>query len=198
MVRAFTPDPVPPGVVDDLVDLARRAPAAGNTQTFDVVVLEGDDTARFWDVSLPPARREGFGFPGLVAPVLLLPLVRPAAYPERYAEPDKAGTGLGAGTERWATPYWWVDGGMAVMALLLGAVDAGLGASLFGLFERAGRARHARGSPRTVGPWGRSPWGTPPPTPRAGRRRAPGGASTRSSTTAVGDRSPRHPTLTVR
>lgn len=169
MVRAFTPDPVPPGVVDDLVDLARRAPAAGNTQTFDVVVLEGDDTARFWDVSLPPARREGFGFPGLVAaPVLLLPLVRPAAYPERYAEPDKAGTGLGAGTERWATPYWWVDGGMAVMALLLGAVDAGLGASLFGLFERERAVLDALGVPADRRALGAIAVGYPAPDP-AGR-----------------------------
>ena len=61
--------------------------------------------------------------------------MRQAAYLERYAEADKAATGLGAGEQRWAVPYWWVDAGAAVEHLLLGAVDAGLGACLFGLFD---------------------------------------------------------------
>ena len=39
----------------------------------------------------------------------------------RYAEEDKARTGLGAGADAWAVPYWWVDGGMAAMTLLLAA-----------------------------------------------------------------------------
>ena len=39
MVRAFTEDPVDPAVVDGLIDLARRAPAAGNTQGSAFVVL---------------------------------------------------------------------------------------------------------------------------------------------------------------
>ena len=45
MVRAFTADPVDPSVVDDLVDLARRAPSAGNSQGMAYLVLEGADTA---------------------------------------------------------------------------------------------------------------------------------------------------------
>src|SRR5690606_7060757 len=77
---------------------------------------------------------------GLVAaPVLLVALVRPESWVERYGEPDKASTGLGEGVDAWSVPYWWVDGGAAVEHLLLGAVDAGLGACFFGLFghERA-------------------------------------------------------------
>jgi nitroreductase len=137
MVRAFTDDPVQPGVVDALIDLARRAPSAGNSQGWAFVVLEGpEQTARYWDVTLPPDRRAGFRWPGLVtAPVLVVALVRPDAWVERYAEPDKATVGLGAGTSGWSVPYWWVDGGMAVEHLLLGAVDAGLGACFFGLFD---------------------------------------------------------------
>lgn len=135
MVRAFTPDPVDPTVVDHLVDLARRAPSAGNSQGMAYVVLEGRRTAAYWDVSLPPDRRATFGWPGLVdAPVLVLVLVRPAAWVERYAEPDKAATGLGASADAWPVPYWWVDVGMAAEHLLLGAVDAGLGACFFGPF----------------------------------------------------------------
>ncbi|CAN5657667.1 hypothetical protein BH20ACT2_BH20ACT2_06740 [soil metagenome] len=32
-------------------------------------------------------------------------------------------------------PYWHVDAGMAIEAVLLGAVDVGLGACFFGLFD---------------------------------------------------------------
>ena len=67
--------------------------------------------------------------------MLVIALVRPGAYVERYSEPDKSRTGLGEGEDRWPVPYWWVDGGMAVEAMLLGAVDAGLGALFFGIFD---------------------------------------------------------------
>ena len=137
MVRAFTEAPVDPATVDHLVDLARRAPSAGHSQGWAFVVLEGaEQTARYWDVTLPAERRSGFRWPGLVAaPVLVVALVRPAAWVDRYAEDDKAATGLGEGAGEWPVPYWWVDGGMAVEHVLLGAVDAGLGACLFGVFD---------------------------------------------------------------
>jgi nitroreductase len=135
MVRDFTDAPVAPEVIDALIDLARRAPSAGHSQGWAFVVLEGDDTARYWDASLAPERRKSFRWPGLVAaPVLVVVLVRPDTWVERYAEEDKVATGLGGAADDWPVPYWWVDGGAAVEHLLLGAVDAGLGACLFGLF----------------------------------------------------------------
>ena len=67
--------------------------------------------------------------------MLVVVLTRPDAYVERYAEPDKARTGLGEAADRWTVPYWWVDAGAAVEHLLLGAVDAGLGACFFGVFD---------------------------------------------------------------
>jgi nitroreductase len=137
MVRAFTPEPLPEGEIAVLVDLARRAPSAGHTQGWAFVSLEGAaETARYWDVALPAERRVAFRWPGLIAaPALVVVLVRPAAWAERYAEPDKEATGLGAGESAWPVPYWWVDGGAAVEHLLLGAVDRGLGACFFGLFD---------------------------------------------------------------
>lgn len=137
MVRAFTDEPVGPEVVDELIDLARRAPSAGNSQGWAFVVLAGaTETARYWDITLPPDRRDGFRWPGLVAaPVVIVALVRPDAWVERYAEPDKAATGLGQGPGEWPVPYWWVDTGMAVEHLLLGATAAGIGACFFGLFR---------------------------------------------------------------
>jgi nitroreductase len=97
---------------------------------------------------LPPARRDRFRWPGLLrAPVLVLPYVRPGAYVERYAEDDKARPGLGEDPGQWPAPYWHVDGGMAVMAMLLAVVDEGLGALFFGQFEHAAALRAALGVP---------------------------------------------------
>jgi nitroreductase len=148
MVRAFTTDPVDPQVVDHLVDLARRAPSAGHSQGWAFVALEGEETSRYWDLTLLADRRAAFRWPGLVtAPVLIVALVRPDAWVERYAEPDKAAAGLGDDVADWPVPYWWVDGGMAVEHLLLGAVDAGLGACFFGLFEHEAAVLSALGVP---------------------------------------------------
>lgn len=144
MVRAFTAEPVATAVVDGLCDLARRAPSAGNTQSTEFLVLEGDSVAEYWNVTLPRPRRDGFRFPGLLAaPVLIVPYVVPGAYVDRYAESDKQTSGLGEAASAWPVPYWWVDGGAVVENLLLAATEAGLGTCLFGQFdhERAVRER---------------------------------------------------------
>jgi nitroreductase len=81
-------------------------------------------------------------------------LVRPDAWVERYAEADKAATGLGAGVDEWPVPYWWVDAGMATEHLLLGAVQLGLAACFFGLFDQEAAVLAALGVPggwRAVG-----------------------------------------------
>lgn len=149
MVRAFRADPVDPAVVDDLCDLARRAPSAGNSQGTAFLVLDDPDaTGRYWATTLSPERRARFRWPGLLAaPVLVVVATRPEAYVARYDEPDKAATGLGAGVDAWPVPYWWVDAGAAIEHLLLGAVDAGLGACLFGVFEHEAAVAEAFGVP---------------------------------------------------
>ena len=142
MTRAFRPDAVDPALVDRFIDAARRAPAA------EFLVLEGADVARYWDVTLPAERRAGFPWPQLLlAPVLVLPFVEPDAYVRRYSEPDKSGTGLGVSEAAWVTPYWWVDGGMAVMTMLLAAEEAGLGALFFGVFEHENAVKARFGVP---------------------------------------------------
>lgn len=180
MTRAFAPDPLPPGLLDDLLALADRAPSAGNTQGWHAVVLEGPDTARFWDITLPVDRRPNFAFPGLLAaPAIVLPFADSAAYVERYAEPDKAATGLGAGPDAWPTPYWTVDASMAVMTLLLAAEAAGLGALLFAVFRGEDELREALGVPPDLQILGAVALGYPAPEPAprgrssARARRAP-------------------------
>jgi nitroreductase len=156
MTRAFRPDPVPHDLIEHLVDLASRAPSAGKTQGWHLIVLEGADTARFWDSTMPLGQRERFGWPHLLdAPVITVPLADPAAYVDRYDEPDKAGARsdggrLGSGTEAWPAPYWTIDAAMAVMTLLLAAEDAGLGALFFGVFHGEDALRGALGVPATL------------------------------------------------
>jgi nitroreductase len=148
MTRAFRPDPVPIEILDELVDLASRAPSAGKSQGWHLVVLSGAGTSRFWDVTLPMDRRRGFAFPKLVdAPVIALPLADRQAYLDRYSEPDKVASGLGSSGDRWPAPYWTIDTAMAVMTLLLAAEDAGLGALFFGVFEDEAGLRRALGIP---------------------------------------------------
>ena len=148
MVRAFTDDPVDAALVDELLDLGRRAPSAGNSQGTAFVVLDSPEAvAGYWDLTLPGERRAAFGWPGLLdAPVLVVAVcspevVRASATPR----PTRRRRGLGEGAAAWSVPYWFVDAGMALEHVLLGAVEAGLGACLFGLFE------HERGVLRALG-----------------------------------------------
>ena len=148
MVRSFTGEPVAPRAVDEICDLARRAPTAGNTAAIEFLVLEGEATGDYWDVTLRSPRRESFAWPGLLdAPVLVMVWVDPDAYLRRYREPDKVDSGLGAGEEAWSVPYWFVDGGAAVMTMLLAAVDRGLGASFFAMFDHEQAVRERFGVP---------------------------------------------------
>jgi nitroreductase len=147
MCRDFASAPLDHGVTTRLVDAASRAPSAGNTHGLEFLVLESPSTGDYWDVTLPPGRREGFRWPGLLqAPLLLLPYVEPAAWARRYSEADKAQSALGE-VGSWPLPYWFVDGGAALMAVLLTAEDLGLGALLFGQFRHEEALKERFGVP---------------------------------------------------
>jgi nitroreductase len=148
MTRAFSDKPVDQGVLSSLVDLASRAPSAGKTQGWHLVVLQGADVARFWDDTLPADRRATFRFQQLLnAPVIALPFADPEAYVERYSLPDKQQTGLGSGVDAWPAPYWTVDTSFAVMTLLHAAHDLGLGALFFAVFNGENELRSRLGVP---------------------------------------------------
>ena len=174
MCRDYLPRDVADDQLDRVLRAALRGPAAGNTWALQLVVLRGDDVARYWSVTLPEERRDTFAWPGLLAaPVLVLPYVDPSRYVERYSEPDKARSGLGEGESAWSVPYWWVDGGAAVMAMLLAAESEGLGALFFGQFGHEESLRNTFGVPagqRTLG------------TLAVGHRAGDGGGPSRSAT----------------
>lgn len=98
MVRSFSGRPLPPGVLDSVLGSARRAPTAGNSDGWDVVVLEGTvQTASFWEATTTlDWRRRSRRWPGLSrAPAVLCFFAHPGAYVDRYSEPDKRAAGLG-------------------------------------------------------------------------------------------------------
>ena len=151
MCRSFLTDDVDEAVVREIVDLGTRAPSAGRSQGMHIVELIGDDREKLWGHSLPTERRSSFAFPGLLnAPVLLLMFTDPDAYVDRYSERDKAHTNLGEGRARWNTPFWFVDAGMAAMAMLLAAEAQSLGALFFALPEPEAEIRSGLGVPESL------------------------------------------------
>lgn len=176
MCRNFSDRPLASGVIEQLLEGALRAPSAGNTQGRDFVLLEGpEETALYWNATTDPAwRARSSRFEGLArAPVVVLPYADPEAYAARYREPDKAGED---GREmEWPVPYWLVDTAFAIMALLLGATDLGLGAAFLGNFRGEEDLRTALGVPPQLCWLGAVLVGEPrlpdPPSSSAGRAR---------------------------
>ena len=179
MVRRFSPEPLPAGALDRMLDNAVRAPSAGFTQGWAFLVLEGrEETDRLWDASFPSGDdRDGFGYQGLFdAPALILPFANKQAYLDRYAEPDK---GVVDKSEAfWPAPYWDIDVGFASLLMLLTAVDEGLGALFFGFpAERVDAVCAAFGVPASYRPIGAiavgyaAPGDVPSPSLKRGRRR---------------------------
>lgn len=133
MCRRFDPSrPVPDDVLEEMLDLAVRAPSAGHTQGWEWVLLtEAADRDRFWSATTddgPPDR----WLRGIrSAPVLVVALSDRDAYLDRYAEPDKGWTDRSE--DHWPVPYWDTDVAMASMILLLAAQERDMGALFFGV-----------------------------------------------------------------
>jgi len=146
MVRAYAANrPVPSEVVEAVTLAALRVPSAGFTQAVSLLVLtSAEQRAAYWAAA---AERETTWLAGMrAAPVLILVWTSRQAYLDRYAEPDKGWTDRDP--ERWSAPYWYVDAGMAVLAMLLTATDRDLGACFFGVpAGRVPRVREAFGVP---------------------------------------------------
>jgi nitroreductase len=121
-------------------------PSAGFTQGVSLVVLTGaEQRAAYWDAATTGTDTRWLT--GMrSAPVLILVWTNQDAYLDRYAEPDKGWTDRDPA--HWSAPYWFVDAGMAALAMLLTATDAGLGACFFGVpAGRIGAVREAFGVP---------------------------------------------------
>jgi nitroreductase len=165
MHRAFESTPIPREQLDRILDAGRLAPSAGHSQGWAFVVLEGpEQTARYWDITVPPERRAEFEAEGArYAPVLIIPLANAQAYVDRYAEPDKVAAGLGRSAKDWPVPFWTVDTAFAAMLMLLAVVDEGLGALFFGIQGNRDELMAALGVPDGYEPIGTIAIGVPRP-----------------------------------
>jgi nitroreductase len=178
MVRDFSERTVPPEVLERILEAALHGPSAGFAQGLELVVLDApDDVVRFAETTDPWRRKRPRGRP--FAPVVVIPLADKRAYLARYSEPDKRG--LGMEDERgWPVAYWELDAAMAVMLLLLAAVDEGLGAWYFGIFRGERELLEWLGAPDGPRPIGAVALGYPARgerargSSRARRRRALG------------------------
>lgn len=133
MVRNYTAEPVSRQALDRIAAAALRAPSAGNSQAIAVVVVTDETTRRaIADLADEQAYVEA-GFDPWIskAPAHIVISVSEQVYRDRYSEPDKLGDD---GSEmEWPVPYWWVDAGASMMAVLLATVDEGLGAGFLGV-----------------------------------------------------------------
>ena len=168
MVRNYTSDQVSEESLRRIFDAARRAPSAGFTQGQSFVVVT--DPARRAQIAQiagePEYVEKGFDPWLSSAPVHVVVCVSEAAYRQRYREPDK----LRGGMERsWPVPYWYVDGGCALMLILLAAVNEGLAAGFLDL-EKTGYTalKDLLGIPPEVQPIGLVTVGVPAPDRRSG------------------------------
>lgn len=128
MVRNYTGEPVSEASIQRIVDAGVRAPSAGFSQGQRFVVVTDAETRMAVATAGGEQQYVELGFdPWIsVAPVHIVICADPQAYVDRYDEPDKGGT------QDWTVPYWWVDAGASMMAILYAAVDEGLAAGFLG------------------------------------------------------------------
>lgn len=132
MVRHYLDEPVPEDALERILGSVRRAPSAGFSQGQRLVVVTEPDRRRAIAGLLEEEARVAEGYePWLSsAPVHVVVCTREADYHDRYHKEDK----LVEGREiEWPVPYWFVDAGAAMMALLMAAIDEGLASGFLGV-----------------------------------------------------------------
>ncbi|MGH3661220.1 MAG: nitroreductase family protein [Micromonosporaceae bacterium] len=177
MVRDYDPNrPVPPQLVERIMENAIRAPSAGFSQGWGFLLLDQRrDVERFWASASPEQHVKHGWLAGMTrAPLIVAPHSNKDAYLDRYAQPDKGWTDRDE--SRWPAPYWDIDVGFASLLMLLTAVDAELGACFFGIMpDRIASFKREFGVPDSYHPIGAVTIGYPmpdkkSPSLRRGRR----------------------------
>lgn len=152
MVRNYSDAPVADAFVQRIVDAGLQSPSAGFSQGVRCIVVTDPSTQAMIASEAGEAEYVDRGFePWLSsAPVLIVLLVDPAAYEDRYAADDKTGsTATDPSTGAWVVPYWWIDAGASLMAMLLAATDEALAAGFLGA-HACGDIANLLGAPKGV------------------------------------------------
>ena len=149
-IRAFKPQAIPEETVERLIDAARHAPSAGNTQPWEFVIAREQDTKK----KLAQAAHQAFVEE---APVVIVVC----------ADENRSSQGYGI---RGETLYCIQDTSAATQNILLTAYALGLGTCWIGAFNE-NEARKVLKAPSGIRPVAMIPVGYPNKTPsQRGRR----------------------------
>jgi FMN reductase [NAD(P)H] len=127
MTRLHSGERVPSATLDRVAGALARGPSAGWAQGVTGILVTDETLIGAIARACGEDEHADRGLDRWLssAAAHLVVCVEPGRYRARYAEPDKDPSVL-------AIPWWWVDGGAALMAVLLAAVDAGIAAGFLG------------------------------------------------------------------
>ena len=139
MVRHFGPEPVPWETIERIVAAAQHAPSAGFSQGVSFVAVTDGETRRRIAAIAGEQEYVGGGHHPFIseAPVQIVVCTSEKIYKDRYREPDKK-PDPNAPELEWPVPYWQTDAGMALLLILLAAVDEGLAGAFVGVWDQQG------------------------------------------------------------
>lgn len=138
MVRSFDGTAIDLDWLEQTCATALLAPSAGHSAGVRMTVAGRDRIGEYLDLATDSTWRERAerleGWSG--AGALVLVSVQVGDYLARYAEADKAGSGLDK-RDAWPLPYWHTDAAMATMSLLLLIEESEFAAGIWGAFRHA-------------------------------------------------------------
>ena len=122
--------------LDKVCENALWSPTAGNSAGVRIYIVSKEHVASYFEVATDKEWRESSKRSEALmrCGAVVIITSRPNDYIARYAEDDKAKSGLSE-KDAWPIPYWHTDAAMAAMALLLLVEEAGLQATIWGNFR---------------------------------------------------------------
>lgn len=176
MVRHFSSEAVPWETVERIIEAAQHAPSAGFSQGVSfVAVTDEGKRKQVAEIAGEEVYTAG-GHHTFIseAPVQIVVCTSEKIYKDRYREPDKK-PDPNAPEPEWPVPYWQTDAGMALLLILLAAVNEGLAGAFVGMWDQQG-LRDLLGIPDHFMPIGVAMIGhgakdVPSPSLQRGRRR---------------------------
>src|SRR3954465_12182963 len=132
MVRHYTGEPAPRDALERIVETVRRAPSAGFSQGQRLLGVHEPKPHPGFAALGDDEPLEGVEPWFETAAAQIFVITREGDYHDRYQRDDK----LQDGEEiEWPVPFWHVDAGAAMMLVLLAAIEEGLAAAVYGIFD---------------------------------------------------------------